>query len=339
MNRTLHHPASLPKIPLVRYLLPLIIIVLAVVKFFPQITTLENSISVIRSMSVLLIFLAVVAQVCSYLSSGYVLKVIVNLGQSRLSIFRGALIAMVAASIGLVAGGWVSAATITYRLVQNDENAHEEAALAGVLPLLFNTALLVILSTIGLMYLLINHQLSSAQMFGSGFILFIFWLGFVVIIFGIKHQDIVERMVLWIVNHLMRLLGRVYDATPIRNMINSTFSGLTLLLNGRWKGAALGSGLNIGFDMLTLYFLFIAAGHASNPGVLMAGYSVAFLLEKAFFFIPGGIGVIEGGLVAIYTSLGIPGTICVVAILSYRLISFWIPILLGFVVWVYLQRT
>ena len=44
-------------------------------------------------------------------------------------------------------------------------------------------------------------------------------------------------------------------------------------------------------------------------------------------------------MVAIYTSLGVPGAISVVVILSYRLLSFWIPSLLGFAVAVYLQKT
>ena len=339
MNKTQNHPASHSKFRMVRYLLPLVIIGLAAYKFLPQITTLEKSISVIRSMSVWLIILAFVAQVCSYVGSGYLLKEIVSLGQSRLSIFRGALIAMVAASIGLVAGGWISAAAVTYRLVEKSDNSPEEATLAGVLPMLYNTALLVIISTLGLGYLLIAHQLSSALMFAYSLILFIFWLGFLLIIFGIKHQEIVESLILWIINHFMHLFGRVYDTTPVSTMIDSIFTGLKLLLNGRWKKPAIGSGINIAFDMLTLYLLFIAAGHAANPVVLMAGYSVAFLLEKGVFFIPGGIGVIESGMVAIYTSLGIPGAINVVVILSYRLISFWLPSLLGFAVAVYLQRT
>lgn len=83
----------------------------------------------------------------------------------------------------------------------------------------------------------------------------------------------------------------------------------------------------------------MAAGHAVNPGVLVAGYGVSILLQRAVFIIPGGIGVIEGGMVAIYTSLGVPGAISVVVILSYRLLSFWIPSLLGFAVAVYLQKT
>lgn len=339
MNNTNRQPVSLPKIKLAGYLLALIIIILAVVKFLPQITTLENSIIVLRSMSVWLVILAVAAQVCSYLGSGYLLKTIVNLGQSRLSIFRGALITMAGASIGLVAGGWLSTAAVTYRLIGKSEIPSEEAALAGFLPPLYNTALLLIISTAGLVYLLVIHQLSRAQMLIIILLLSVFGLGILLILYGIKHQEKVELLVLWLVNHLGKLLRRTYDAAPIRNMIDKIYIGLKLLLNGRWKEPVLGAGLNIVFDMLTLYFLFMAAGNAANPGVLIAGYGVSILLQRGVFFIPGGIGVIEGGMVAIYTSLGIPGTISVVVILSYRLISFWIPSLLGFAVAVYLQKT
>ncbi len=97
--------------------------------------------------------------------------------------------------------------------------------------------------------------------------------------------------------------------------------------------------MNIGFDMLTLYLLFIAAGHTATPGVLMAGYGLAFLLGKVAFIVPGGVGVIESGMAAIFSNLGIPGSISVVVILSYRLFSFWIPSLLGFAVTGYLYRT
>jgi uncharacterized protein (TIRG00374 family) len=78
---------------------------------------------------------------------------------------------------------------------------------------------------------------------------------------------------------------------------------------------------------------------ASTNNFEPAGYGVSILLQRGVFIIPGGIGVIESGMVAIYTSLGIPGAISVVLILSYRLISFWIPILLGFALAVYLQKT
>jgi len=50
--------------------------------------------------------------------------------------------------------------------------------------------------------------------------------------------------------------------------------------------------LNTGFDMLTLAFLFLAAGHGVNIAVLVAGYGVPQLLGKLTVIL-GGIGVVE----------------------------------------------
>ncbi len=338
-NNTRHHPWPPPRIQLARYLLPLIILGLAVHLLLPQITSLEKSISVIRSMSLWLVGLAMIAQVCSYIGSGYLLKTIVDLGQSRLSLARAMLISLAAASIGLVAGGWVGAAAATYRWIAKSEDTSEEAALAGVLPSLYNNALLVIITVFGLVHLLFKHQLSSVQAVGYCLILFVLGSGMVMVMYGSQHPELVERLVLGIVSRLMHLLRRAFDGTAIHNMIDNIYAGLALLRKRGWIQALLGSVMNIGFDMLTLYFLFIAAGHTADLGVLMAGYGLAYLLGKGVFLIPGGVGVIESGMVAIYTNLGIPDSISVVVILSYRLLSFWIPSLLGFAVMGYLQRT
>ena len=53
---------------------------------------------------------------------------------------------------------------------------------------------------------------------------------------------------------------------------------------------------------------------------------------------PGGIGVVEGGMVAMYDSLQVPNGVSVVVILGYRLLSFWLPSLLGFGAAAYLSK-
>jgi glycosyltransferase 2 family protein len=338
INKPLHHGLPPPKIRLARYLLPLIILGLAVHLLLPQIASLEDSISVVRSMSLWLVGLAVIAQVCSYLGSGYLLKVIVGLGQSRLSIGRGVLITLAATSIGLVAGGWVGAAAATYRWVEKREDTSQEAVLAGILPPLFNNILLVIVTFIGLVYLLIDYHLLCAQVIGYSLFLALVGLSMLVIVYGMQHQTTTETLVLRTVDRLMHLLRRAYDPASIRNAMENIYIGLAVLRNRGWIRPALGSGMNIGFDMLTLYFLFIAAGHTVNPGVLVAGYGLAFLLGKIAFLFPGGVGVIESGMTAVYSSLGTPNSISVVVILGYRLFSFWLPSLLGFAVAGYLQR-
>ena len=53
------------------------------------------------------------------------------------------------------------------------------------------------------------------------------------------------------------------------------------MLQGGWRGPAAGAVLNTGFDMLTLAFLFLSAGHGVSLLALVAGYGVPQLLGKA----------------------------------------------------------
>jgi hypothetical protein len=90
--------------------------------------------------------------------------------------------------------------------------------------------------------------------------------------------------------------------------------------------------------MATLFLLFVAAGHAVSPGILLTGYGLPLLLGKVTF-LPGGVGIVEGTMAALYSGLGVPNAVTVLVILAYRIISFWVPTLLGFPLVIYLQRT
>jgi uncharacterized protein (TIRG00374 family) len=321
------------------YMLPAIILGLAAWLLVPQIAALEKSVSVLGVMSVSLVSLAGLAQVISYLGSGYLLKAIADIGKPRLSIVRGALITMAASSIGLVAGGWAGTALATYRWVRKSEADPEQAALAGVLPTLFNNALLAVVAVVGLAYLWLTGQLSSAE--EAGEVLFAAFLGLALaaLVVGLCRKTLMERLVITAAGRVTRLLRRPYDPDALRQRISNVYRGLSRLGKRRWIQPVLGAAINIGFDMLTLYLLFDAAGQAADPGMLLAGYGLTFLLGKAAFLFPGGVGVMESGMAAIFTNLGIPGSTSVAVILGYRLVSFWIPALLGFAAIGLLQRT
>jgi uncharacterized membrane protein YbhN (UPF0104 family) len=61
--------------------------------------------------------------------------------------------------------------------------------------------------------------------------------------------------------------------------------------------------------------------------VLLA-YAVAGLLAL-IPITPGGLGIVEAGLSALLILAGVPGVDAVVATLAYRVISYWLPILVG----------
>lgn len=53
---------------------------------------------------------------------------------------------------------------------------------------------------------------------------------------------------------------------------------------------------------------------------------------------PGGLGAVEAALTAGITTIGISAAVAVPAVLLFRLISFWLPILPGWIFWTQLQR-
>ena len=46
--------------------------------------------------------------------------------------------------------------------------------------------------------------------------------------------------------------------------------------------------------------------------------------------VPGGLGVVEAMMIALYTGFGVPAATAVTVVLAFRVIAFWMPNLLGF---------
>lgn len=89
----------------------------------------------------------------------------------------------------------------------------------------------------------------------------------------------------------------------------------------------------LGVEVINLamfWLMFLAFGVKASFGLLVAGYSVAIL----FFIVsptPGGLGFVEGALIAVLRSLDVPPGHAPVITLAYRGLTFWMPFLLGFI--------
>jgi hypothetical protein len=331
-------PMKSPKIRLWRYLPILIIMGLAVHLFLPQLTTLESSWSVVQRMTWWAVSLAIISQVLSYLGSGYMLQAILDNNQRNLSVLKGALITMASASIGLVAGGWVGAAAATYGWIRRESRDGNTAALAGTLPALLNNAILVGVALIGSLYLLVVHDLTTPQLIEFVIILLVLGIMTASVLTALRFPEPATRLAVWTASHWAALRRKPFTPENTVASVKQFVVAWDSLRKGKWLRSLLGAIANIGFDMLTLYFLFVAAGNNVSLGVLFAGYGLPFILGKMAFLLPGGVGVMEASMVALYDSLKIPNGVSVVVILGYRLLSFWIPSLLGFAAAAYLSR-
>jgi putative heme transporter len=90
------------------------------------------------------------------------------------------------------------------------------------------------------------------------------------------------------------------------------------------------------FDIGTLWAAFNAFGHAPPATVLVTGYFVGTLANV--IPVPGGIGGVEGGMIGAFLGFGVEGSLAVIAVLAYRTISYWLPIVPGAIAYVELRR-
>jgi uncharacterized protein (TIRG00374 family) len=79
-------------------------------------------------------------------------------------------------------------------------------------------------------------------------------------------------------------------------------------------------------DLLSLDLMFLAFGYQPGFGPLAVAYAAANI-ASAIPVTPGGLGVVEVTLVAITVGFGSPRPTAVLAVLGYRLVNYWLPLL------------
>jgi uncharacterized protein (TIRG00374 family) len=324
--------SSTSKVKIVSYVILLIILGLAVHLLLPQIDTLQHSYYVVKNMLIWAIILAVIAQVISYLGSGYLLKSLVPPLKHPLPIFKGVMIVMAATSLGTVVGGTVGTGIATYRWMKKEEVSNEAATLAGTIPGLFNNIVLILISTFGLVYLLLAHELSKLQLLGFIFTLVGLIIAIGLFVWGFTKRESFTRVMHWISRDWAKLHHKIFDPDKTIDKLEGWFHAADALIAGGWRGSLVGAFINVIFDIFTLYFIFIATNNQIGIETLLVGYGLPLLLGKIAFIVPGGVGVIETAMVGIYTGLGVQNSTAVVVVLAYRLISFWLPLILGFLI-------
>ena len=326
----LENPTPKSKKKVWRYLLILVVLGLAVNVLLPRIGNLQNAWSLVESMTWWAVVLAILAEAGSYVGYGYTLASIMAINNRILAVLKGALIALASASIGLVAGGWVGASATTFGFMRKSGADRSTATMAGVLPSILLNGVIESVAIIGIIVLFMMKKLALTTLIQ--YIVFLFILAFfsfsgLLALYFPKAAFAVANWVLW---YWSRLKKRPYDPEKTQDLVSNFIDTWKALGKGRWKRPLLGAVLYIFFDMLCLYFFFVAAGYQIDPGVLFAGYGIPYLIAKIAFLFPGGIGVIEASMAAIFKSLGVPGEVSAVVIIGYRLVSFWMPMILGF---------
>jgi uncharacterized protein (TIRG00374 family) len=87
-----------------------------------------------------------------------------------------------------------------------------------------------------------------------------------------------------------------------------------------------------------LWAAFHAYGAHVPLGVVVQGFFIG-MVANLFPFAPGGVGAVDAGMIGTFVLFDLPGAEVFAAVLTYRLIAFWLPIPPGIVAFLQLRKT
>ncbi len=120
-------------------------------------------------------------------------------------------------------------------------------------------------------------------------------------------------------------------AEQVAHFFHEFYEGYHFLLaeKGQWRRPllfALGGNLA---EVLTVYIVFLAFGQVINPGIVIAGYTLANIISIVSV-VSGGVGLYEATMVGSFTALGIPFTTAFSVVLVYRFLNLAVFLPVGF---------
>jgi uncharacterized protein (TIRG00374 family) len=140
-----------------------------------------------------------------------------------------------------------------------------------------------------------------------------------------------------------RRRGHAAETTRVRRWLRRAGEALEagvleagrILRRGDWRVIA-GSLGYWAFDNAVLWACLRAVGASPPITLILMGYLIGQL--GGLLPLPGGLGGIDGGLLGTLVVYGLPVAATAAAILAYRVILFWLPLVLGGVAFVSLRK-
>ena len=166
-------------------------------------------------------------------------------------------------------------------------------------------------------------------------------LAAVVLVLGLLAALVPEDFERRIERHTSGRFGKVARrlATVPATLADGTRTALQFVRHRRSGVLAIGGA--IGFWAANIAILW-ASFHAFDIhiplGVVVQGFFLG-MLANLFPFAPGGVGAVDAGMIGAFVLFGLPGAEVFAAVLTYRVIAFWLPIPPGIIAFFQLRKT
>jgi len=257
--------------------------------------------------------------------------------KSRLSELLPVTFASIFMNVAAPSGGASSAALFADDAAKRSQSA-ARAAVGTLLVLVADFSAFLVVLLVGMIYLFANHDLKFYESIAAVFLLVIIGGLTALLLLGLWRQQWLQSLlarVQRLANRIARMIKRpdfLDDAWVEKNTAEFTEAAMAITAQPgmllRTVGIAFAAHL---VDLTSLFVLFLAFHQKVHFGVLVAGYSMGILFWVVSIA-PQGIGVVEGMMTLVFTSLGVPIERATVISLAFRGLTFWLPLGIGFVV-------
>ncbi len=218
------------------------------------------------------------------------------------------------------------------------------AAAAGALFLFLEYAAFMVILALGWVVFIRRNDLNPGEMTASIFMFGVTIALGILIYIGSRSGEQLGRVLAWLSRQINRLLWVFTHKEYFREVAAKEFGmevaeGLSILRT-RHRGLVVPFLLALNgktIQTLILMLTFLAFEVQFSLGTIVAGFASAYL----FLIVsptPYGIGFVETFLPLALTSLRVPWEQAVIVTLTYRGITFWIPLMLGGASFRLLQR-
>jgi uncharacterized protein (TIRG00374 family) len=168
-----------------------------------------------------------------------------------------------------------------------------------------------------------NRGLVNAAILGAvGFVIFAA-LGAVVLAY--------DAPLRWAGRVAQRLWNLVMRKRPLEGLdatLLAQRNEIRTALGQQWWQALLLSAGRLAFDYLCLLAALRATGSRPRPSLILVAYAVAGIVGM-IPATPGGLGLVEASLTGLLVLAQVDSSQAVLATLTYRLASYWVPLLAG----------
>ncbi|MEO6026142.1 MAG: flippase-like domain-containing protein [Candidatus Binatia bacterium] len=287
-----------------------------------------------RGIAPALLMLPVLATVGSYLTMAWSYQGIARAAGYTLPFAEMCRITLVAntANYLLSTGGLSGFALRMYLFARRGIPAGSAVLISLVQTLLTNLILLIFVGW-GFVLLLFSHHLVGRDLIAATVLLVAFSLVVVAMCIALLRRRWRRRLLYATTLFLDRVLERVAPhrrppRATLRRFRHNLNVGFDFLLQRPHD--MLGPTVYIVFDwlftLLVLYSAFVAIGSPIAMSHVIAGFAIGMFFSIASL-VPGGLGIMEGSMAAVFVGLGVQYEQAVVAILIFRAAYYGLPII------------